>query len=664
MIFAAALSSVLLVLPSLPARAALIPEGFINVRANPLPKPQEALLYRNRYQIRSDGSVWSPDGMTQIAAAELPDIMRRLGSNQRLKALLQIDLVLSNSAGEKYLTPSEREEVRRVAKENWAFFTLRLRKNFRGYFSVEELERMNQDPAPIAVEEEGTAGMKDPEPAPAPLPEPEPAAPRPAARAPVPQPVFTAGLPPVLQPLSHQIPQAPPKPAPAQIQAPAPAAVPAPAPAVAPPAAIPLPVAPAPAPDNPVAAALPPGLSLSQSAQQALRQPAPPAAALTPPAVATPPPAPAPPPPPPEKPALPPAVHEILQAEFERWLMDAPYGRDAKAMLRLISEKAPNFARSRALNTILNAMPMIVLDSVRAEGDRHGALIVEEKTGETGYTIALNPGPVFYTKKRLFFGSKTILLSESPKAFAAMHVPVPELEALKPTPVAVKEEQGDWGRVRTYSDGSTRAFYTHQQLAGALLRQLLLLDAKRSGWEASRHAAEVYARSAQQMFYARVADELKDDRFLDPDLRADYHEWLEHPRDWRDALAHSLSSSRGSGFETGLAGPESAADWARQAAAECPGSLVSELTRQELARRQGLKAAAAELREIGLIEKVQFESALKAVDAEPAPVTKSPEACVKHWQDAGAGLRLASALLVELRAAESKFRQERGANAK
>lgn len=704
----------LFLLPLPPAMAALpsLDPGLVNTKANPLPKPQEALLVRNRYQLRGDGSVWEPDGSAPVAASELPGIMIRLSSSQRLKALIQIDVILGNSAGEKYLTPSEYEAIKKVARENWAYFNIGLRKSLKGYFSGEELERLNRDPAPMGADEEIAVDMKDPEPlpvfippptppsgaelgsmpSPKPLPRPAlatgftssldlpsllpaPAAPRQVAAAPVPVPA--PALPqfsiptPIPAPASAPIPAAPPV-QPAIVAASAPARLPAPiqAPAVA------LYHAPAPATEASILASLPPGVTVPPAVMEALMKaakpaapPAPPAAPAVvapPPAAVVPPPAPKPaqvpvPAPPVERQPVP-AVPDIMQAEFERWLMEAPYDRDGKALLRFISEKAPDFARARALDVVLNTMPMVVIDAARADQERHASLLTEDRPGELGFTIALNPGIILYNKKRLFFGSTTLLLPQSASAYKTLHLNPPPIEALNNEAVAQTEEQGDWGRTRTYSDGSQRIYYTHQQMAGTLLRELLLLNARRQGWDADGFAAQLYARTAQNMFYMRLVTELNDDRFLDPETRFDFHEWLEHPRDWRDELVHSLASSRGDGFDPRFAGADNAQEALRQAQTDCPASLTDEQSRREIARRQGLKATAAALREEGIIDKAQLAAATGAIDAEPTPRALDASSCSKYWQDAAAGVGLAADLLSEMRQAEAKFRQERGLN--
>ena len=60
---------------------------------------------------------------------------------QRLKALLQLNLILSKSQGEKKLKPAEKEEIRSIVKENWGVFTISTRKDFRGYFPSKNWNR-------------------------------------------------------------------------------------------------------------------------------------------------------------------------------------------------------------------------------------------------------------------------------------------------------------------------------------------------------------------------------------------------------------------------------------------------------------------------------------------------------------------------------------------
>ena len=61
----------------------------------------------NPDEIRDDGVVLGPDSLP-VTPEDLPYIVQRLESGARLKALLQINIILNLSEGEKKLTPEER----------------------------------------------------------------------------------------------------------------------------------------------------------------------------------------------------------------------------------------------------------------------------------------------------------------------------------------------------------------------------------------------------------------------------------------------------------------------------------------------------------------------------------------------------------------------------
>ena len=114
-----------------------------NVHQNPIDNRHFGILFKNGYEVRPDGTVWAKGGAAPIGRSELTFLVDHLVSTQRLKALLQLNLILSKSQGEKKLKPAEKEEIRSIVKENWGVFTISTRKDFRGYFSIEELESLN-----------------------------------------------------------------------------------------------------------------------------------------------------------------------------------------------------------------------------------------------------------------------------------------------------------------------------------------------------------------------------------------------------------------------------------------------------------------------------------------------------------------------------------------
>lgn len=737
-----------------------------------IPKPYVELLKQAKYVVRDDGSVWTADQQA-VASEELPFLLHRLESGRRLQALLKLDMLLSNSDGEKYLTPVEREQLRKIVRENWPFFTLGTRKDFRHFFSVQELEEMNRDPAPT---DRATALLlTDPEPGdysnaelppalkPVPVPRLLPAPPPPqrvyaaddgepvpakgaAPAAPAvyyvaPMAIARGGSAPpaaaVLLPAAPQV-EAPvaafsPAPVvPAQPQAAAPAA-PAPAPAaVAQPVAAPAPPVPAPTtialgagvpdaglmkpwtpPPGFATAApqpsqpLPPGITIAKEAPSAVVAPPaavnPAPAAVTPAQAAAAPPAPAgalpahveqaaavgagppakvaPPPVVPEAPAPAvvdkpilkapptqpvaeaglPAAREVPRADFERFLADAPYGKDAKALLRLISEKAAEPARSRALAAVLVSMPQIVFDTARAGLDSHAALLAMEANGTRAYTIALSPGPILYEKKKLFGANPRVMVSDSAKIYASLHLPAPPLDALKRDAPAVREEQGRWGVERVYADDSRRGTYTPQQQAGYLLRKLLRLDAKRNGWDASPYAAEAYARSAQWIFYTRVMLDAKSDAFLDPETRATFRQWRDHPQEYRDHLVHTLAAGRVQTIDPVKGNAESQAEAARAALNDCVPSMKREMQYRLENDREALKKDALALARAGLYDDNELDTAHKAIEADFAAV-RLPEipydVCVQRYQAEANALRASAAIFAEMSQTERLFRAD------
>lgn len=627
---------------------AIVADPFYNTRLHPFTALQADLLSANHFQIRPDGSVVNPDGQP-LRESDMPYLLTRLQSAQRLKALLQLDILLNRSGGEKRLPLAEKNEVKKILRENWPHFTWSMRKHFSGYFTLRELEPLNKNLPPDHNESPLT--MKDPEiifaPQAAEPPFTGPVAPPVAA---APAAVVATAVPAPAIPLAEPKPPisvAAVAPAPSPLAAPkdagvlkpwiaADVAVAAAVPAAAPPGAAvpvsastlpPAPPAPAPAKAEP-AAALPPSFAILAARETPLR--------------------------------------EILREEFDKFLADAPYGRDVKALLLLISEKAPNFARAHALNAVISGLPLIVVDSSRAGASARGALLTQENSsGEKSYTIAMSPGPLLYKRKSLFFGSATMLLSDSPQVYSALHVPFPKLEGAKRDGLALKQQDGAWGQARIYSDGSERGSYSQQQQAGSLLRELLLLDAKRQGWDVSAYAAELFAATAQTLLYARFYLELKNDRFLDPELRANFRQWLQRPAEYRDFLVHSLSSGRLGILDARKGGPESQLQFNQEAWVSCPQSLAQDKSAALAAQQDVLNKQALSLWRMGLLESKELEEARKALQGDWLSVKAadiSAESCVKYWQSQSDGLKQASALLAQMTLAEQKFREEAGLN--
>jgi len=532
----------------------------INAKIESLPDGDSLLLSQARYQVRTDGTVLDPSTGKPVSREELPFLIQRLQSNQRLKALLQLNLILNQSRGEKHLTPAERESIRKIVSENWRLFSHQTRKDFRGYFSLQELEAMNRIPLPQAA-------MTEPELQDHSSSSPEKAdiESRPAESAsrivPAQAPAAAQLMPAVLVPAPLQQSAAPP----AEISRPAAEPPPLeslnarPEKPAAPQLGVMLPWSPGrtitlPKPETPT----PIESSVSTAAASAQTSPdissAPVARASAEPAalsestaaaVSAPPPTPPAPAAPSPAARLEPPSRNVKPEEFENFLLAAPYGREAKSMLRLISAKAPDFARARVLNDVMSSLPQISVDSGRVNGRRHSRLIWEAGGPAS---VILNEGLILQERRGLFLGSATQLLP---------------ISSVEPDSPPIKQERGPWGQTAFYKNGSRRAVFTLETQAGYLLADLVRLDARLRGWDESAYAVETAARAAQWLFYGA----LRQDDFLDPETRLSYQQWLDQPAQYADHLILSLAASR-SGTLDPLRKEPSAASKARAFLAE------------------------------------------------------------------------------------------------
>ena len=210
----------------------------------------------------------------------------------------------------------------------------------------------------------------------------------------------------------------------------------------------------------------------------------------------------------------------------------------------------------------MNRIPQIVIDSSRT-----GNAI---RSGAEGDLIALSPGPVVFGRRRFLFGASETVLTDSPQAYAALRLPVPELAALRQNREEDKREASSRGMSSVYPDGSRRGTFSQEQQAGSLLRELLLLETRKSGLDASPYAAEIFAAAAQMLFFDHLRKERDDEQFLDPELRTAYLQWRDDPEEFRDHLLHTLAGGRARVIDPKRAGPGLQADFNRLAMVSCP----------------------------------------------------------------------------------------------
>ncbi|MBI5624442.1 MAG: hypothetical protein HY924_11745 [Elusimicrobia bacterium] len=658
-----------------------------DINSHPLSNREFGLLFKSSYTVKEDGTVWAPAAGGPVLSAEMPYLVEKLVRGQRLKALLTLNLILSRSQGEKHLTDSEREAIRATVRENWYYLNYDTRKDFKSYFNRDELDAMNaeaplprapltpmtgailddHDSEPEAEEEdrpraappEGPTSLAGEPLDPSPRKEtPSPDAPempvldltRPSAAAP---PVPAA--PPLMTPLALVRQPAPP-PAPAAQLAPVPPAQapakPSPAPSAAKPAAA-APVPAAPAPAAPLAgggvgsiAGLPAGMSREEYERLFPTQPPAPA-----PAPAKPAPAPAPELKAHAKEELAPTalVASVTPEQFQKFLLDAPYSRQVRAVLKLVSDHAPSFARDRSLSLVMTALPNIVIDPARTgRGLRHG---IEEAPGRP-VSIVLSPGPVLYEKKGLFFSGAEVVLSQSPDAYRDLGLPMPGLEAMNRETSPAKTSASDWGETLRFDDGSSRGSFTPEQQAGTLLAALLSLDLARRGQAAEPFTAELYCRTAQMMLYSRMDRERGSDEFLDRETRASYRQWVQGPSEFRDHLLHTMSAGMDGTVDPSRAGPAASAAAVKTALSFCQGGAAQASSKRDDSRR--LQAQA--LKSAGLIEGRALDEAVAYIERNPsAPGEGGPEACRRLERELS-DLQRTPRVAEELRAAELRWR--------
>lgn len=506
-----------------------------NVLEQPLSSRQFNYLLKNRYRVEKDGTVWHTAAKTPTSKSEMPYLLQRLEGAEKLRVLFDINGRLNRSNGGNDMSPEEKVELRAIIRENWSLFSFSVRKDFKKYFTVQEIEEMGYEPSAPALP---PLPLKHHE-----LEEPI-ATPRPK-------------LPEVLIPLGITQAAIAPTTA-AAVMPPAPKVIPngvvdKTAAAVMPPADSAIPN---------VAAAITSSMVMPQAVKansdvivdmiaagtkpQELKKIREDLVDSSTPKITRPTLQPAPPPilpeaqtPPPETTVMPPAPKTSLPAfspeAFDKFLPEAPYGREVKALLSLIARFAPDKERALALQTVTGTLASIVIDNSRMGLSLRGTSSYNPPAAPQ---IVLSPGPIIYAQRKLFFEGPESVLPASPEALPLLGLPG-TLQAANRNESPVKIEKTDWGETQIFKDGSKRGSFSPQQQAGTLLHELLGLARRLSG-EAPTWASSRDALAAQWKFYAKLQEELGSDAFLDPPLRAAYREWREARWDSGDFSAHAL----------------------------------------------------------------------------------------------------------------------------
>jgi hypothetical protein len=646
-----------------PAPAADAPAAY-DAKAAPLDDLSRQLLSGNGYELRDDGTVWDKIADAPVAARDMDYLLSRLASARRLRALLEINNIINRYDAERSITSEDREAVRALVRDNWVVFGFVPRRDFRSYFSAEELDAL--DKIPPRFEAMTPLTMHDPESVTAEAPGLVSASSGPAvavSSAPaVPAPPVPA-LTPLMSPpsLKRESPFA-------ATAAPAgPGAAAAPATRVAPAVftTSPAPPPPAPPPARVVAAPAAPSTSAVVAADLGTLKPwTPPAVpkaatassapALSPPAAA---PA-APPAPEPPKPAA------VDAAEYEKFVAEGPYTKDGKALLALLGGRAPDFCLPLLRRTVVGAIPQIAVDGARTGRWLRAGYARDAADPQAPPVVALSPGPVFVAVKTGLFGSRAdVLIPEAPEAWAELGLPRPPLAALRGGVSPAGTENGPWGSTRVFDDGSRRGAYSAEEQAGELLEQLLLLGLAREGLDASPYAARRWARTARLMLSLRLKEELQQDSFLDPDRRAELRDWLDHPDEADDVSAAFWSGSRSSVLDPRRGPPDAAREFEAAARANCARAALEDALVEAARRRAAAVGALESLAGAGVVSAADAKAAARAAaDAETASrrtLLASPPPCAAADPARDAGLRRAELLLAEASRAERLLREGR-----
>ncbi|NNN07074.1 MAG: hypothetical protein HKL90_14355, partial [Elusimicrobia bacterium] len=144
---ASTLALLLTLLPAGPARAADAPSGpAYDANAAPLDALSHDLLSTGGYELRSDGKVWDDVADAPVSRDAMPDLLTRLAGARRLKALIQLDQIFNRYDSERHLSDDDRQAVRALVRDAWPVFGFSTRRDYRSYFTPQELEVLDKIP--------------------------------------------------------------------------------------------------------------------------------------------------------------------------------------------------------------------------------------------------------------------------------------------------------------------------------------------------------------------------------------------------------------------------------------------------------------------------------------------------------------------------------------
>ncbi|MFI5347841.1 MAG: hypothetical protein ACHQ51_15830, partial [Elusimicrobiota bacterium] len=357
----------------------------------------------------------------------------------------------------------------------------------------------------------------------------------------------------------------------------------------------------------------------------------------------------------------PPKPAAVGAPEYEKFVAEGPYTKDGRYLLELIGKRAPDYCLPLLRRTVVGAVPQIALDGARA-GRNLRAGLIRPADPLAPPIVALSPGPVMVqVKKGMFSAREDVLLFESPEAWTELGVSRPALAAWDASAAPAAVENGDWGAVRVYADGSRRGAYSPTEQAGELLEQLLRLGLAREDLNASEYAVRRWARTARLMFEARMKDETKQDAFLDPDRRAELRAWLDHAEEADDAAVSAWAGSRMAVFDPRRGPPDAERDFDARARASCGRAALEDALVAAAGRRARRVGALETLVDAGVVSDAAAKASAQAATDEEAAARNRllahPPACPAPDPKRDEGLRKASVLMAEAARGERGLRE-------
>ncbi|MEE8425596.1 MAG: hypothetical protein V3S11_07185, partial [Elusimicrobiota bacterium] len=120
------------------------PEASFNRKETSVAAKDLGLLESSGYRFEEDGRLFEPGSKSAVNNTDYYYILEDLRSRNRLRALLELNLVLSRSDYGRRLSAEDRREIRRIGLESWWLLSKRTRKQIKKHFSETEIWKLNR----------------------------------------------------------------------------------------------------------------------------------------------------------------------------------------------------------------------------------------------------------------------------------------------------------------------------------------------------------------------------------------------------------------------------------------------------------------------------------------------------------------------------------------